>query len=400
MSVAQSLQQLEQLIITNIDGLKHIIGSGRGDESILTPQSSRFGMPNLKTVCIDNCSMLESLFPICCTEGLVHLEEVRIKNVPKLHTIFPVEFNLQNLKTLRICNCMLGEVLLSMSVAQSLQQLEYLIIMGTDGLKHIIGSGRGDGSNTSRESILTPQNSRFGMPNLKTVCISDCSMLESLFPICCVEGLVHLKIKNVPKLHIIFPVECNLQNLKTLRICNCMLDEVLFSTSVAQSLQQLEHLVIEGIDGLKHIIGNGRGDGSNTSKEFIPPLMPNLKMIQISACNELESLLPICCVEGLTQLQMLEIIDVPKLRYVLGECDHMDHSSLQYGNQVFLPCLESLIFYGLENLVDMCPKHYQAKWPPLTEMIVEDCPNFATTSDNMKSKSIVSSPVGECVRWT
>ncbi|KAK7304995.1 hypothetical protein VNO77_42892 [Canavalia gladiata] len=275
-----------------------------------------------------------------------------------------------------------------MSVVQSLQRLEELTIGGIDGLKHIIGSGRGHGSNTSKEFILAQENSRFLMPSLKRVHIGKCSTLESMFPICCVEGLEQLQtvqIFDIPKLQTIFPVECNLQNLKLLMICiweteKCGVGEVLFSMCVAQSLLQLELLIIIGVDGLKHIIGNGRGDGSNTSKEFIPPLMPNLKIIQISGCNELESLLPICCVEGLTQLQRLEIMDVPKLRYVFDECDHMDHSSLQYGNQIFLPRLECLRLDGLENLVDMCPKNYPAKWPSPSEIMVKDCPNFATIS--------------------
>ncbi|KAK7304990.1 hypothetical protein VNO77_42887 [Canavalia gladiata] len=243
-----------------------------------------------------------------------------------------------------------------MSVVQSLQRLEELFIDGIDGLKHMIGSGTGDGSNTSMELSAAKGNSRSLMPNLKTVGI----------------------------------LECNLQNLKLLTVCvwetdKCWVGEVLFSMSVAQSLQQLEELLIMGVDGLKHIVGNGGEDGSNTDKEFILPsqnsrfLMPNLKMIQITACNELESLLPICCVEGLSQLQILEIIDVPNLRYVFGGCDHIDHSSLQYGNQVFLPRLEQLRFEELENLIDMCPKNYPVKWRSPSEIIVNDCPNLTTT---------------------
>ncbi|KAK7304989.1 hypothetical protein VNO77_42886 [Canavalia gladiata] len=278
-----------------------------------------------------------------------------------------------------------------MSVVQSLQRLEQLDIEEIEGLKHLIGSGRGHGSNTNMELSAAKGNSRSLMPNLKRVRIFNCIKLESWFPICCMEGLAQLQtvhIVDLPKLQTIFPVECNLQNLKSLLICKFVtkkwrLGEVLFSTSVAQSLQQLKFLVIKGIDGLKHIIGNGRGDCSNTSilpTRNSPFLMPNLNILEINDCNELESFLPICCVEGLTQLQLLEIVDVPKLRHVFGECDHTDHSSLQYGNQILLPRLESMIFKRLENLIDMCPKNYPARWHSPDEKIVEDCPNFATTS--------------------
>jgi hypothetical protein len=59
------------------------------------------------------------------------------------------------------------------------------------------------------------------------------------------EKLEILDIKCCPELHNIFPTECKLQNLKIMSLSYCKSSEVLFPISVAQSLLQLEKLIIE-----------------------------------------------------------------------------------------------------------------------------------------------------------
>ncbi|KAK7304992.1 hypothetical protein VNO77_42889 [Canavalia gladiata] len=162
-----------------------------------------------------------------------------------------------------------------------------------------------------------------------------------------------------------------------------MLGEALFSMSVAQSLQQLEQLTVRGIEGLKHITGSGRGHGSNTNnREFILAprnsrfLMPRLSTVDIADCSKLESLFPICCAEGLVQLQEIRIRKIAELIYVFGGCDHYDHSSLQFDNQILLPRLKYLRVEDLDNLSDMCPRNYPAMWSSPSKITVENCPKF------------------------
>ncbi|CAK8565633.1 unnamed protein product [Lathyrus sativus] len=197
---------------------------------------------------------------------------------------------------------------------------------------------------------------------------------------------ITLKLKDCRQLHIFFPSECKLQNLKILRLQDCRTDEVLFSASVAQNLQQLEELRITGCNELKHIIAasGSEHDGCNTSEEIIPTLMnshflmTNLREVNILDCGSLESLFPICYVEGLKRLQNLEIVLSPKLEYVFGEYGHEHFSSHQYEKQVMLPRLESLILFHLDNFIGMCPKNCQAKWPSQTlrTVAIVDCPKL------------------------
>jgi hypothetical protein len=189
------------------------------------------------------------------------------------------------------------------------------------------------------------------------------------------------------QLHVIFPRECKLQYLKILRLSDCKTDEVLFSASVAQSLQQLEELRICGCNELKHIVASSGSDhgGCNTSEEIIPApmnspiLMRKLRDIDIFDCKSLESIFPICYVEGLSQLQNMSIQMAPKLKYVFGECDHECLSSHQNQNHVMLPHLEVLKLRWLDNLVGMCPENCQAKWPSQSMRILDihRCPKLA-----------------------
>jgi hypothetical protein len=119
-----------------------------------------------------------------------------------------------------------------------------------------------------------------GMNNLSTLHLSACGVIECIFNATCdfkeddlipklvklclesmfnltelchgpplqvlrhFEKLELLYIDDCRKFRIIFPSECKLQNLKILSLSYCMTDDVLFSESVAQSMQQLEQLII------------------------------------------------------------------------------------------------------------------------------------------------------------
>jgi hypothetical protein len=75
-----------------------------------------------------------------------------------------------------------------------MQQLEQLIIKGCYELKHIIASSGSDhgGCNTIEEILPALMNSPFLMSKLRDIEIFYCESLESIFPICYVEGLAQL----------------------------------------------------------------------------------------------------------------------------------------------------------------------------------------------------------------
>jgi len=189
------------------------------------------------------------------------------------------------------------------------------------------------------------------------------------------------------KLHITFPSECNLQNLKILILCACKSGEVLFPTSVAQSLQKLEELEVRECPELKLIIavcGRER-DGCNTREDIVPSqmnshfLMSSLRKVTIYNCPMLESIFPICYIEGLSGLNLIDIILAHELKYIFGECDHEHHSSHKYQNHIMLPQLEVLNLSFLDSFIGICPKYCHAKWPShsLRDLVVKYCPKLA-----------------------
>ncbi|GAU28746.1 hypothetical protein TSUD_372550 [Trifolium subterraneum] len=219
------------------------------------------------------------------------------------------------------------------------------------------------------------------LENLEELCRGPPLNVLSFF-----ERLEKLEIQQCLKLHNIFPWDCNLRNLKVLKIANSVFGEALFSISVAHSLQQLEVLEIEHCDELKHIIATGHELGSNSDNEiFQTPLksshfiMSRLKKLHIYKCKKLESLLPICCVEGLAPLEEIQIKKAPQLKLVFGECDHQNHSCQQYPNQNLHPYLKRLKLTDLDNLIGICPEINCEKWPSSTVLIVENCPKLSAS---------------------
>ncbi|KAK2441211.1 disease resistance protein [Trifolium repens] len=207
------------------------------------------------------------------------------------------------------------------------------------------------------------------------------------------EKLEVLAIDRCRKLHIIFPRQCNLRNIKILSLSYCRTGEVLFSESVARSLQQLEQLTLHGCSDLKHLIAaSGSEHGGYSNEEIIPAsmnsnfFMTNIRDVNIYNCQRLESIFPICYVEGLPRLQKMDISHAPKLEYVFGKCDQEHLSSHQYKNHVMLPQLEDLNLICLYNLIGLCPEYYQAKWPSQSIRILHiwGCPKLAIAWFNLK----------------
>lgn len=76
---------LEKLEVGECYGLKHIV-TDEGDSHDHSNCRSIF--PNLKKVLVQNCSLLESLFPASHFRTLDHLESVEISGTPKLRYVF------------------------------------------------------------------------------------------------------------------------------------------------------------------------------------------------------------------------------------------------------------------------------------------------------------------------
>ncbi|GAU22764.1 hypothetical protein TSUD_129760 [Trifolium subterraneum] len=367
------------------------------------------------------CSQLEELYALpCYPEANVPNIIIDTDILPKLHrfvlthSYFPKEKIFTELKNSNISQ-------LKGSKKNILQMSETISLTGLhEGCNNIIPDMVGSLNNLSTFHLTDCKEIKCIVdatcdlkeddliPRLVELCLKS---LDNLTELChgsprqvshCFEKLEVFDIKDCPQLHIVFPRQCNLRNLKILSLSYCRTDEVLFSESTAQSLQQLEQLTIHDCSELKHLIecplekkkhliaaSGSEHDGCSTSEEIVPApmnLMTNLRDITIHNCQSLESIFPLCYVEGLPRLQMMEISHSPKLEHVFGKCDHEHLSSHQNLNQVMLPHLEDLRLLWLDNIIGMCPENCQAKWPSQSLRILDilGCPKLAIPWFNLK----------------
>ncbi|XP_039687929.1 probable disease resistance protein At4g27220 [Medicago truncatula] len=238
--------------------------------------------------------------------------------------------------------------------------------------------------------------------------------------LCFFQKLEKLVIQRCIKIHITFPRECNLQNLKILILFSCKSGEVLFPTSVAQSLQKLEELRIRECRELKLIIAaSGREhDGCNTREDIVPDqmnshfLMPSLRRVMISDCPLLntQSRIPsqfigICPEYCLAKwpshsLKALVVNDCPKLAlswiFVMIRSDHSQNENLPLKLDLELydlPQLNSISWLGpttpRQTQSLQCLKHLQ----------VLRCENLKSLFSMEESRSLpelMSIEIGDC----
>ncbi|GAU13418.1 hypothetical protein TSUD_127140 [Trifolium subterraneum] len=214
----------------------------------------------------------------------------------------------------------------------------------------------------------------YELANLKDLCRGP-----SIKVLRFLENLETVTIVGCCQLSTLFPRESKLKNLTHLTLID-FTGETLFSMSVAQSLQQLTELHVHKCVELKHIFASEGEGGSNEIVPISPQrssqstLMPKLKSFDLSKCVKLESAFPNCCVEGFAALESIIISEAPQLKLIFGELDHQNHSSHQC--QSIHSHLKHLELNNLDNLIGICLEGNGARWPSLSEPLVNNCPKL------------------------
>ncbi|KAI4332198.1 hypothetical protein L6164_017127 [Bauhinia variegata] len=266
------------------------------------------------------------------------------------------------------------------------------VVRAVGGMKDLVLLQLGSCSQIECVLDTTSNDVDVELPALVALCLIDMRNLKEVCrgppPVGFFEKLEELYIFACMQLRSIFPRECKLPKLKILKIDLCKAT-VLFSVSVAQSLSQLEELIITHCGELKHIITDQEGGGdTNTGKEIVPAshnshlILPNLKRLSIRFCRKLESICPIFCIEGLEKLEEIELENDSRLKYVFGQYDQRDHSSHQKNSQFQFPMLKALTLKGLHNLCSICPEKYHLSCPSLKKLQVLDCENLTVLYEN------------------
>jgi len=169
------------------------------------------------------------------------------------------------------------------------------------------------------------------------------------------NNLEKLYIRSCQHLQSLFKCSLNLCNLKKLTINKCSTLISVFDLTTSQSLLKLETLIIVSCEQLKSIFTYERrgddkmedivdGDNDN-SKSYNSIMFPNLKLLRIRECHQLQFILPCHSAGDFFLLESIRIKKCDELKYIFGQ--HQD---------VQLASLKELDLRDVPNFINIFPE--------------------------------------------
>ncbi|XP_045823749.1 uncharacterized protein LOC123916351 isoform X2 [Trifolium pratense] len=203
--------------------------------------------------------------------------------------------------------------------------------------------------------------------NLKTVTLKACSTLVSVFDLSTSRSLLmleDLKISDCEKLENIFTYEervmdgdndnnksCNsmFPNLKVVYIENCPQLEYIFPVlSAAEDLLLLKVIKIHRCDSLKYVF-----DGDNDNNKSCNSLFPKLQVVNIINCFQLQFIFRLLFAKDLLLLEAIGIQHCPNLEYIFD----------QPQQDLELPSLKQLLIVSVSHFIGIFPESYHPNMP-------------------------------------
>lgn len=379
LSLAEKMQRLQMLQIYGCHELRQII----------TDTYARC-LPKLITIEITDCGSLEYVFEISVSSFSPKLKKLHISGCPRLNGVVQVgdehNVDLPQLQTLKITNCGLLEYVFKITTALFAPNLEYLHISSCPKLCGVIEAGGRyielphlKTLNITEcdllEYVLRITNS-WSVPMLKFLNISHCPQLNGVFQVgdeyfagitisaLCAPQLDVLDITSCPQLKRLFEVRnadnCyELPQLTMLKINGCGSLEYVISTALsAPKLLQLDISDCSGLDRLIEV-----GNIADNNYRF-----PQLKRLALKSLNNLTTFCQGVFSIGLPSLENLEVEACPRLLNICKtmECSELKELSLfdvkkelcedviKHQGGYFLSSLENLTLQAVLIQKDLC----------------------------------------------
>ncbi|CAJ2638663.1 unnamed protein product [Trifolium pratense] len=407
-------------------------------------------------------------------DSLKNLEKLLIKDCQNFQSLFNCKLNLCNLKTVTLQKCPMLVSLFPLSTFRNLVLLEKLHIVDCEGLKNIIKDERREEESIEEINESDNDNKSYGsmFPKLKVLHIEGCHRLESVLPILSCQDLQVLesiRIIRCDELKYIFGKYQHVQlgSLKQIQLCQLPNFKDIFpkySHSISSLLNEPSSTSRDGFKAqiqlepikcnifswscvcchghatkYRHKLGSVSTtriplayedqlqDNSTTSVSHSrclqiwervqclpvqPHIMCNIKEITLSHFLKIKSVFtlsiaPRMLVETLSirnchelkhilvdigdhdsggnnwgdvfpKLKSVYVEDCMQLEYIVGQYseNHQNHTEIH----LHLPALQCLNLCNLPSLVAMCPKQYCTTFPPLKELELKKCNQIAIKS--------------------
>ncbi|KAG4952828.1 hypothetical protein JHK87_038422 [Glycine soja] len=410
-STAKTLTSLEELIIEDCDGLKHILTRERGHknkkENLVEDdrefQSDISMFLGLKRLSIEGCDLqhilsvsfvgyqakLEDIRNKETHNNFEHLQrkniqigQVRLKlkklelyDLPQMTYIWVASKSslfLQYLKTLDIEECAKLEVIFPSCVLRCLPKLKHLEIRECTELKQIIEEDVTD-------KKLSDHSTQPCFPKLVDLVVKECHKLKRFFSASSSSDLLNLEvliIDGATELEEIIGFEQGFsrnsfafRNLGTLNITRCAKLEVIFPLSVLRCLSELKRLEIRQCKELKQIIEEDKKMSNLVSLE---PCFPKLEVLVVEQCHKLKRFFSAYASNDLPNLELLIIDGAAELEELIGfkrgKGGEIEKAKVE------LPKLKLFIFMQLPTL------HQGTELLTVKHRIVHNCPKLSLTS--------------------
>ncbi|OMO81737.1 Disease resistance protein [Corchorus capsularis] len=425
-----ALSNLKRLRLVDMTSLK-LLFNGKCPKGFLQ---------KLKSLEIDNCSCMTSLFPSSFAQNLVQLKELCISSCNMLERLVMDDFDIlsnkfhhrtpcfQKLEILQIRSCSKLEYVFPSSLVENLPRLKHLHLERSCELKQVLGPRKGMDENdaclklqclevfhlsacpklgpftiSSQMEVLNFQeNSVSNIYGGSKLCNQDIPQsssrenssnmeyawigthVEEMFQLQdghILSNLSEFEVKKLPELRVIWrsPNQIvTLQNLTQMTVFNCKKLKYVFSPMLARTLPQLHSLRIKKCEDLEQII-------DTTSSSGYPDLQsicfPTLHVIIIERCNNLKYVFPVSIVHDVPELGAISISRASKLEQVFGCEDKADAKDDDQGQErVELPRLTHVILEKLPTLKSFSSVDYQFIFPSSIRWEVDDCPQMTITT--------------------
>ncbi|KEH34350.1 NB-ARC domain disease resistance protein [Medicago truncatula] len=359
-------------------------------------------LSSLKTVELEQCSKLVSVFELSTSQSLPLLEELKIVNCKKLENIIAfertvTEDTIENscyslfpkLKGLHIRECPQLQFILPILSARDIEFLEVIKIKCCDKLKYIFGQHQDVKLTSLKEvaiedlpnfiDIFPPKASSISKDGSKPQTQLD-TIKSNTFSMCCYR--YKLKSTKIPSVSEDQPQDCSISlesnsycldiwnyapKVKEIQISNVPKMKSVFIVSSA--LRMLETFTIEKCDELKQIIID-TGDHNSTSGNNFGNVFPKLKTLWVVNCVQLEYIFGHYNHDHLPPFDKRSMDEECKeLKHIIE--DDLEDKNFQSSN-TFFPKLETLIVTKCDKLKYMFPVSICKEFPELKVMFIRE----------------------------
>ncbi|KAK7382138.1 hypothetical protein VNO80_00859 [Phaseolus coccineus] len=178
-------------------------------------------------------------------------------------------------------------------------------------------------------------------------------------------------------------------SLKILKLENCVIQPCAIPSNILPYLRSLEELQVRGCNNVKVIFEMNAEEGTGTTFHLqkltlqeLPQLkdvwerngkgtqsFQNLKVVNVSECENLQTVFPLTLAKNLKKLDELEIVFCDGLHEIVRKEEDTE--------AVFVfPCLTALYLGDLPELIYFYPESFTLKCPVLNKLFVWSCPEL------------------------